>query len=153
MAKAAASKTDIDSAVINMLTQIEAKKKELAKAKVRPVWKTSCTFGRDPSVSTNRTNIQTVRDIRTLVEIYGFLNTQEKELDLAADQLGVNVTPTWQNYTFLEWKEDLQTRVGQLSIEEKQKELDELDRRVNSLVTPEQRRAMELEALQKILGS
>ena len=36
-----------------------------------------------------------------------------------------------------------------LSIEKKQKELEELDVKVNRLVSPEQRRVMELRALQE----
>lgn len=149
-----ASKADesVDQAVLALLVKVEQKKKEIEKAKTRPVWKTSCTFGRDPSTTADRTNIQTVRDVRKLVEIYAFLKNQEVELSKAAKELGVDFDGTWQAYPISDWKDDLKTRVEQLSIEKKQKELEELDVKVNRLVSPDQRRVMELRALQAALG-
>jgi signal recognition particle subunit SEC65 len=141
----------VDQAVLALLVKVEQKKREIEKAKTRPFWKTSCTFGRDETTTADRTNIQTVRDVRKLVEIYAFLNTQEAELSKAAKQLGVDFNGTWQAYPISDWKEDLKTRVEMLSIEKKQKELEELDIKVNRLVSPEQRRVMELRALQEAL--
>jgi len=148
-----ASKTDesVDQAVLTLLVKVEQKKKEIEKAKTRPVWKTNCTFGRDPSTTQDRTNIQTVRDVRKLVEIYAFLSNQESELAKAAKALGVDFDGTWQTFSISDWKDDLKTRVEMLSIEKKQKELEELDIKVNRLVSPEQRRVMELRALQEAL--
>ena len=141
----------VDQAVLDLLVKVDQKKKEIAKAKTRPSWKTSCTFGRDPASAADRTNIQTVRESRKLVEIYAFLTSQESELHKAAKELNVEFDGTWQNYSINDWKDDLKTRAGQLSIESKQKELDALDERVNRLVSPDQRRAMELKALQQML--
>jgi hypothetical protein len=146
-------KTDnsVDEAVLALLRKVEQKKKEIQQAKVRPSWKTNCSFGKDPSSSQDRTNIQTIRDPRKLIEIYAFLTSQQTELAKAATELGLEFDETWQNYSINDWKEDLKFRSLQLSIEKKQKELDELDARVNSLVSTEQRRVMELKALQQIL--
>lgn len=141
----------VDQEVMKLLATVDRKKKEITKAKARPSWKTNCSFGRDPSSPDNRINIQTVREPRKLVEIYAFLTSQEKELQAAAEELGVDFDGIWQNSSISDWKDDLKTRAGQLSIEKKQKELDDLDSRVNRLVSPEQRRAMELKALQQIL--
>lgn len=55
-------------------------------------------------------------------------------------------------YPIADWKDDLRTRADQLGIEQKKKDFETLDKRVNSLVSPEQRREMELIALQKELG-
>ncbi len=142
----------VDKAVLELLVKVDKKKKEIAKAKVRPSWKTSCTFGKDPNSTQDRINIQTVRETRKLVEILAFLNSQQESLKKAAEELGVEFDGNWQNYSINDWKEDLKTRVNQLSVESKQKELDALDERVNRLVSPEQRRVMELTALQEILS-
>jgi hypothetical protein len=141
----------VDQAVLDLLVKVDKKKKEIEKAKIRPSWKTSCTLGRDPNSTQDRTNIQTVREIRKLVELYAFLTQQQHLHIAAAAELGVDYDGTWQNYPINDWKDDLKTRVSQLSIEKKQKELDDLDDRVNRLVSPEQRRVMELQALQQIL--
>lgn len=141
----------VDQAVMDLLVRVDAKKKEIASAKVRPSWKTNCTFGKDPSSAQDRINIQTVKEPRKLLEIYAFLTAQQRDLHAASEDLGLEFDGTWMNYPIKDWKEDLKTRSGQLSIEKKQKELDDLDARVNRLVSPDQRRAMELEALQQML--
>ena len=149
-----ASKVDssVDDQVMKLLVTVDKKKKEIAALKARPTWKTSCTFGRDPNSSQDRINIQTVRETRKLVEVYAFLATQQTELKKAADELGVDFDGAWLNYPISDWQDDIRTRIGMLSIEKKQKELDVLDERVNRLVSPEQRRAMELKAIQQELG-
>lgn len=141
----------VDQAVMDLLIRVERKKKDIEKSKTRPSWKTSCSFGKDPNSTQDRVNIQTIREIRKLVEIYAFLKMQQDSLFSAAQELGVEYEQSWQNYSFNDWKEDIRTRIGQLSLEKKQKELEELDARVNRLVSPEQRRAMELKALQEML--
>ncbi len=145
--------TSVDKAVMDLLVKVEQKKKEIEAAKVRPTWKTSCSFGKDPNTTTDRVNIQVVKDPRKLLEIYSFLSSQQGLMENSAKELGLEFDGTWQNYSFADWKDDLKTRAGQLSIEKKQKELDDLDARVNRLVSPEQRRVMELAALQQLLGS
>jgi len=142
---------NIDQAVMDLLVKVQQKKKEIENAKERPVWRTSCSFGKDPNLTTDRVNIQVVKDPRKLIEIWAFLTSQQNSMLNAANDLGLDFDGMWQNYTFAEWKRDLQTRAGQLRIEKKQKELDDLDARVNALVTPEQRRVMELSVLQQLL--
>lgn len=66
-------------------------------------------------------------------------------------ELNVASNSTYYGFTIKDWKEDLKTRLNQITIDSKQKELDVLETRINSLVTTEQRRAMELDQLQKIL--
>lgn len=140
----------VDDAVLELLLKVERKKKEIEKAKVRPSWKTNCSFGRDPASTQDRINIQVVQP-RKLIEIYAFLTSQEQSLEVAAQELGIEFDGTWLNYPINDWKADLKTRALHLSIEKKQKEIDELDARVNRLVSPDQRRVMELKALQQML--
>lgn len=143
---------EIDQAVLDLLVKVNAKRKEIEKAKTKPSWKTSCSFGRNPDNAAERVNIQVIKDVNKLVDIYGFLLLQESYNDLAADHLRVPRSGMWQNYPIQDWKADIKARVASLSIEQKQRELDDLDNRVNQLVTPEQRRVMELKALQEILN-
>ena len=59
---------------------------------------------------------------------------------------------TWLGFTVDEWKDDFQTRVNQISIQEKRKELSEIESRLNSLISPELRAQMELEAITELLN-
>lgn len=145
------SKTD--EAVMQLLVKVEQKKDEIKKLKQKPTWHTNCSFGyeNDPDKSKDRVNIQTRRET-DLIDFYAFFLQREEYLTRVGSELGIPVELTHLGYSIAEWKSDLKTRLGQLSIEQKQKELEELDKRVNKLVSPDQRREMELKALQAILG-
>ena len=52
----------------------------------------------------------------------------------------------------MEWKSDFQTRVNQISIQEKRKELAEIEARLNAIISPELKAQMELEALTELLS-
>jgi hypothetical protein len=71
----------------------------------------------------------------------------------AAKELGVDYNFTWLGFTVEEWKDDFQTRVNQISVQEKRKELAELESRLNAIISPELKAQMELEAIEKLLSS
>jgi hypothetical protein len=136
-----------DEAVLELLKKVEQKRAEIKKAQKRPQYKTNLTIGYDPETTTGRIMIQTVTDPSKVAGIYAFLIQKEEALNQAYTELGLPPDLTYMGYPIADWKEDLKARAGQLSIEQKKKELDILDKRVNSLVSPEQRREMELAAL------
>jgi len=146
------TKKSTDEAVLDLLVKVNEKRAEIKRKKVRPQWKTNCTLGRDPDSSQGRVNIQTVRDASKLIELYGFLLEREKLNSEAAKALDMEYDGRWCGYTISEWQYDLKTRANQLGVEKQEKEVAELDKRVNKLVSPDQRREMELEALQSMLG-
>lgn len=146
-----------DEAVMALLVTVQEKKAEIKKLKKKPQWKTNCSivWNVDPTRTTDkshdRVNIQVVRDPSMLMELYAFLLQREDYLEGAAMALKLPQDLTYMAYPTADWKADLQTRAAQLSVEQKEKDLAALDERVNKLVSRDQRRAMELKALQKIL--
>lgn len=146
------AKKSTDEAVMALLQKVAEKKAEILKATQKPQWKTNCTIGFDPETTAGRVNIMTVRDINKLLDIECFLLQRNDYQKKAAAQLGVEPNYEYMGYSIADWEADLKFRADQLGIEQKKRELDELDKRVNSLVSPDQRREMELEALQKVLG-
>ena len=142
-----------DEAVMELLVTVQRKKEEIKAAKKKPQWKTNLSIGRDPQTPQGRVNIMTRTDPNEIVDWYVFLVQKEEHVEKAASELGLPANLTWLGYPIADWKEDLKSRAAQLSIDQKQKEIEALDKRVNQLVSPDQRRAMELEALQKILKS
>lgn len=141
-----------DDAVMELLVTVQEKKAEIKSLKKRPQWKTNCSFGIDPDSTHDRKNIQVERNPRTIVNWYVFLLEMEERHAQASHELGLPVDLTHLAYPIADWKDDLKARANQLIVEQKQKEMEKLDTRVNMLVSPDQRRAMELEALQQILA-
>ena len=142
----------VDDAVMELLRKVETKKKEVNEAKKKPQWKTNCSIAADPDPDPHdHKNIQVMRTPREVIEWFAFLLSKEQLLQQAADELGLEPDLTWMAYPIADWKDDLKTRAGQLSIDQKEAEIVALDKRVNKLVSPEQRREMELKALQELL--
>ena len=83
--------------------------------------------------------------------MYAFLMERRDKSESAAKELGVEYNFTWLGFSVDEWKEDFQTRVNQISVQEKRKELAELESRLNAIISPELKSQMELEAIAELL--
>jgi hypothetical protein len=92
-----------------------------------------------------------VTDVRKIVEMYAFIMDRKDKSESAAKDLGVEYNFTWLGFSVDEWKEDFQTRVNQISVQEKRKELAELESRLNAIISPELKAQMELEAIAELL--
>ena len=145
-------KKTTDDLVLEMLKKVQQKKEEVKAAKKKPQWKTNLSIGRDSSTSQGRVNIMTRTDPNEIIDWFIFLTQKEEGVEKAAEELGLPADTTWLGYSIEDWKCDLKARAAQLSIDAKQKEIEALDKRVNKLVSPDQRREMELAALQALLA-
>jgi hypothetical protein len=83
--------------------------------------------------------------------MFAFLIDRKDKSESAAKELGVDYNFTWLGFSVDEWKEDFQTRVNQISVQEKRKELAELESRLNAIISPELKAQMELDAIAKLL--
>lgn len=146
------SKTS-DQIVIELLKKVEQKKKEIG-ASERPSWNTHCSFGFQKDSASNRINIQVEKDIRNLIEIFGFIIGEHQKWQYSCDDLEINDEKypfDWLGFSAQSWLEDIKTRIDQLQLKSKREDLAKLEARVNALVSPEQRREIELAELAKIL--
>jgi hypothetical protein len=139
-----------DQKVKELFDLVQSKKLAIEKAE-RPCWKTSGNFGYSANSAHDRTQVATITDVRKIVEMYAFLMERKDKSESAAKELGVDYKFTWLGFTVEEWKEDFQTRVNQISIQEKRKELAEIEARLNAIISPELKAQMELEAISKLL--
>jgi hypothetical protein len=139
-----------DEKVRELFDLVQEKKLAIEKAE-RPCWKTSGNFGYSANSAHDRTTIATVTDVRKIVEMYAFIMDRKDKSESAAKDLGVDYNFTWLGFSVDEWKEDFQTRVNQISVQEKRKELAELESRLNAIISPELKAQMELEAIAKLL--
>ena len=140
-----------DAKVKELFKIVQQKKLAIEKAE-KPCWQTSGTFGYSSNSAHDRTNIQTITDTRKIVDMYSFLIDRQEKSEKAAQELGVSYNFSWLGFKADEWKSDFQTRINQIMIQEKRKELAELEARLNAIISPELRAEMELEAISAILG-
>jgi hypothetical protein len=140
-----------DEKVKDLFNLVRAKRLAIETAE-KPCWNTSGSFGYSANSAHDRVNVQTLTDQRKIVEMYAFLIDRQEKSEKAAKELGVPYTFTWLGFSVDEWKSDFQTRVNQISIQEKRKELASIEARLNSIITPELKAIMELEAISNLLG-
>jgi hypothetical protein len=144
---------NIDQVVLELLKKVEEKKQQIGNAE-RPSWITNCSFGFDPN-NNARINIQVVRELEQLVDIHAFLSTKYESYQASLKDLKLTEKDApfkHLGFTFDQWVADIETRINGLRIMAKKDELAKLEERVNALVSPEQRRAIELEKLVKEIG-
>jgi hypothetical protein len=142
----------IDAIVLELFNTVKQKKADILALSERPNWETSCTIGLVEGNITTNVNIQTVSDINKLVELYAFLLVKEDYYTHASADLGVKTVSKWQGYSFSSWKKDLKTRANIIGLNVKKQELTELENRLNALISPEQRRELELAEIQKLVS-
>lgn len=144
------AKKSADDLVLEMMETVRKRKAEI-KSLGRPNWLTTCTIGYNPDSVSDRIMIQTVTNVTKLIELYTFLLSKEQYWAQACKDMGLEqvkgasyTAPVYMGYSISAWKADLITRVNFLSIDQKKKELDALTAKLNSLMSLEQKREMEL---------
>lgn len=141
---------NIDNRIQELFKKVELKKKEIKKIESSN-WKTNCTFAFNPG-SSERHNIHVISDNSLLISILAFLLEKESFYNKAMEELGVTEPEfTWQSYSVLEWKQDLQSRLNKLNISKKKAQLNTLEEKLNGLVSPEVKRQLEVAAIEELL--
>ncbi len=140
-----------DQRIQKMFDKIQAKKAEIAKAE-KPNWLTNCTFGYDENSASNRINLHTVVDVDKIVKATAFLLSTKEDYEKACKELGVESDFEWMGYPVAAWIEDFKTRVTKIKIVDEKKKLDDWEKNLNKLISPEKRREMEIDAMEKELG-
>ncbi len=146
------SKPSIDDQVMNLFNLVRTRQQAI-QASEKPRWVTTCTIGTSDSSVTDRINIQTVIDPNKLLDIFGFLLQREEAVGRAATLLGVKAPPfKWMGYMVPEWGADIKTRLNQIELTAKRAELKTLEARLDKLISQDQRRELELAAIQRELA-
>lgn len=141
----------IDSKITELFAVLTKQKEEVAEAlkTSQQKWKTNCSF---PSVfgHTQPINIQTQTE-SALIELLSDLLIHRDFSIKAAELLNTKFDNKWGGFNIDDWVEDFKTRIAKIQLAEKQNKLAQLEKRLDAIVSPEQRRKMELESLIKEL--
>lgn len=140
----------IDEKISSLFKVVQKKKEEVAlvEKEQNQSWLTNCSF---KGFAQNHTNIQTATEntiFRLTTELLMFRNTAVEANELLCTKQEIKID----NYSVDEWLQDFKKRIAKIQLASKKAELKNLEDRLNSIVSPEQRRAMELEEITKSLG-
>lgn len=139
-----------DEQVQALFKIVQAKKAEIAKTE-KPSWETNCAFRYNPNSASLDANIQTISKASELVGIAAFLIEKEAAFQKANKILGTDIQFKWLGFSLDAWMTDIKTRLNKVEISKKKEELEKLETRLNSLISPELRNQMELDEITAML--
>ena len=140
--------SDVDKVTLELINQVKEKRSKIAEIE-NPVWKTNCLF----SFGDRGINIRTLKnDLDTLVSIAANVKTFEISHKEACKELGVNCVCKFLGYKTVDWMHDIKNQINKLVIQVERDKLQKLEDRLDKIITPELKRQLEIEAIQKELS-
>jgi hypothetical protein len=92
-----------------------------------------------------------VTDVKKLIDIYAFLLFKAEYWTRACESLNREDEFHWMGYDLAAWRNDITARINQISVNAKRTELQALEKRLDALITVEQRRELELAEISKLV--
>lgn len=137
-----------DKKTLELINEVRRQKTEIAKIE-RPNWQTNCSFSFSEGRQNDAVNIHVCTELKVLIRIASCLQDQQRGYKEAAELLAVENPPAfmWSGYTVGEWLDDLKLRVAKIQITAKRNKLDALEGKLNAILSPEQKAALELDAI------
>jgi len=155
MATARTKKTDPDDKIMALLDNVKAQKAAIAEAE-RPNYKTNMTFSFVDGNLAQAINLRVASDVAQLLKILAHVRMAATAYhEAAAIVLGSDENPPiflWCNFSVADWTHDIKLRIGQIRIKSQRERLQELEQRLDLILTPERRRELELRAIERELS-
>lgn len=139
--------TNLDAVVRGLFDKFEARKKsvEALRATLSAKWATNCQFPRIGGYATS-TNLQTASRevIEACARELAVLQLAEGEVE---KQLKITGSAKHGGYAFTSWWADMARRMAAIQVSGEEAELATLEQRLEQVLSPEERRRMEIERL------
>lgn len=135
---------------INDLFEVLAKQKEAvehSKKEIARSWITNCSLQIPGNLPVNLGTANQDLIVDAVAHLIGYHDNIER----AAAVLGVKVDSKINGYSIDDWISDCKKRIVTIGIVKQKEKLKELEARLDLIVSPEQRRALELAAISKLL--
>lgn len=138
----------MDVKVQRLLATVKARRAKVGKLK-RPQWITPCSL---VLPGHERLSIQVCQDLGLLAFACGTLLRMKADMESASKELEVEVKSDWQSYPIDDWIADIKLRIQVTQIKAEQEKLTKLEAKLSTLLSPDQRRAIELASIEDELG-
>lgn len=148
-----AKKQNSDQLIVDTIKLVSEKKAAIAAAE-RPVFRTNMSFSFVEGQMQNALNLHVQTDVRVFIGIAAFLIRCRASYDEASALLRLDDPPqfSWFGFSIDDWISDIKTRINKIQIVNERKKLEQLEERLNRIVSPELRARLELESITKELN-
>jgi hypothetical protein len=142
--------TTIDDKIQGLFEKLNVRKTNVAdlEAKIAKSWITNGSY-RLLNVGAP-ININTA-SVETILDVVADLTIQRKAREEASQILELEAPKKFNGYSYDNWIDDCKKRLAAINIREEKKQLDDLENRLNTVLSPEERRRIEVENLLKAL--
>lgn len=141
---------ELDKKVQELYNVIQAKKAKIAKIE-RPNYKTNLSFPTSLNDDSRRINLQVYNDIPSLIIMLANLQTTKIQFDNISEELDIKAEFMYGGYKFEDWKHDFIAIINKVNIKKEKDDLASKESKLNLLVSPEEKRRLDIEALAKEL--
>lgn len=136
-----------DEKVQRLIAEVKRRRAELSALK-KPQWLTCCSL---QLPGFERINIQVEQDLTILAVAIGVLSRMRGSIESVFASINLVAPANWNGYLIEDWISDLQLRLKITQIQNQQKHLAKLELALDGLLSPEQRRELELARIEQEL--
>lgn len=143
-----------DDKITELLALVETQRAAIAEAE-RPVFQTNRTFSFIDGDLNKAHNLAVVSDVGLLIKMAAHVaDAAAGYYRVANEILGGQPPPvfTWNGYTNEAWTHDIRLRVSQIRLKAQREKLQALEERLDKIISPERRRELELQAIERELA-
>lgn len=139
----------IDQQIENLFVILKQKKLDIEKSEkeIKKSWLTNCSYENMKGQSINLQTAQLSSIHKVVTEILLYESYQDK----SAQILGIENNLKIQGYSSEDWISDCVKRVSVLKIKTQKEQLEQLEKRLEGILSTDQKRQKEFEAIQKSL--
>lgn len=136
-----------DQVVVKLIEEVTKRKAEI-KSLERPSYKTNMAFSEREGELKDTVNLNVESSVAKLVSIAGFILAKELAFETAIEKLGLErIAFRWNGFSSEHWLADIQTRIAKINVSTKRKKLEELEARLDKIISPELKAQMELDSI------
>ncbi len=141
-----------DTTTLVLIEEIKKRKSEIAKIG-RTNNKTDVLFSYTNGDTSRVVNLNVESNVQNLVLMAAHVINQKELYEKTAADLGVESPPVfkWNRFSIEDWVDDIKNRIAKIQVSTKQKTLEKLEVRLNSIISPELRAKIELQDILKEL--
>lgn len=134
-----------DDKTLALIKEVNRQKAEISKIE-KPNYKTNLSFtfveGGAPL------NLNVIVDIGSLLRMAAFVKGAEETYNRVKESLNVEGPDfSWLGYSASDWMSDFKAKIDKAQVSSKKKKLEQLESRLNAIISPEMRAQLELEAI------
>jgi hypothetical protein len=140
-----------DALIDQLLAKVAEKKQQIEKIR-NPVFKTNLSFSMEVFGSSNRINLNVASE-ETLFSLLVYLESMIDRVNVLAGKHGVTYSQQFNGFKLTDWYDDIVLKIKQKQSQTQVAELKSIETKLNSLISEDKKKDIELENLKNLLNA